>query len=291
MDESEHHKSLPRFLPELDHTSPNTFCVCLFFHSTSATFPEFSAVNAKWSQPLYFLVFYTSIQLEEVSPPHPHQEEKPLWLIRKHWLYQRQAGAIEYHPQLLSFQKPNSRGKFWFFHKQLAQQTTSVPLVSQTHNFITWAGTGCSANEVRVSKLDFIKRTSDRKGKSINWNFDCGRKKRRRKNNDSLASLQTPTTVFVCLGRRVGISKTRFSGEDMRRIGGLFAICRLHYREPTGRRSRKSIVQRCGGMNVRLCGDSEWAQRGAARLRVFASRTNVGWPRASHSGHVFNISY
>lgn len=66
----------------------------------------------------------------------------------------------------------------------------------------------------------------------------------------SPASLQTPAVVFVCLGRRVGISKTRFSAEDMRRIGSLFAICRLRYREPTGRPSRKCIVQRCGGMNV-----------------------------------------
>lgn len=90
----------------------------------------------------------------------------------------------------------------------------------------------------------------------------------------SPASLRTPAVVFVCLGRRVGISKTRFSAEDMRRIGSLFAICRLRYREPTGRPSRKCIVQRCGGMNVWLCDDSEWALRGAAQLRALASGTN-----------------
>lgn len=97
---------------------------------------------------------------------------------------------------------------------------------------------------------------------------------RHHRNNNSPASLQTPAAVFVCLGRRVGISKTRFSAEDMRRIDSLFAICHLCYREPTGRQSRKSIVQRCGGMNVRLCDDSEWALRGVAQLRALASGTN-----------------
>lgn len=47
VDETEHHESLPRFLPELDHTSPISFCACLFFHSALATFLEFSVVNSK----------------------------------------------------------------------------------------------------------------------------------------------------------------------------------------------------------------------------------------------------
>lgn len=112
---------------------------------------------------------------------------------------------------------------------------------------------------------------------------------RRRRNNNSPASLQTPAAVFVCLGRRVGISKTRFSAEDMRRIDSLFAICHLCYREPTGRQSRKSIVQRCGGMNVRLCDDSEWALRGVAQLRALASGTNK--PATADTSSLSVINY
>lgn len=88
------------------------------------------------------------------------------------------------------------------------------------------------------------------------------------------ASVQAPAAVFVCFGRRVGISKTQFSTKDMRRTDSSFAICHLCYRGPTGRPSKKSIVQRRGGMNARLCDDGECALRGAAQLRAFASRTN-----------------
>lgn len=82
------------------------------------------------------------------------------------------------------------------------------------------------------------------------------------------------SALFVCLGHPVGISKTRFRPEHMRRIDGLFCDQpSLLSRSNRKTKGKKSIVQRCGGMNVRLC-DCEWGPERSRTTPGPASETN-----------------